>query len=367
MKQRNIGIDILRIAAMFSFIICHILVQGGALSAYLNANLQGGYLFFNTLVIIAISGLNCFVLVSGYMGWQNTFKLEKIIKLWANVVFWSVGISLILFVYDKELFSLREAMSMFLPLIRGRYWFFNAYFVVFMFSPLLNHLIRTLPKKTFQYFLLAVICIFCIIPFLALGNDVLRIQSGYEFSWLMVMYLVGGYFSKYPVTIKKPYKCLVVFFSFALINCIYKYLIELVTTKLLGAPSYGDLFMSHTSPIIVGESICLFLYFTNLKVENKKLIKIVSFITPTVFSVYIIHVHPLFFWNILKDAFTGLTEYNFFIAFAIILATALAIFIGCIFLDYVRIFIFKLFKVDYYTAKLCEVLKQKTDKLRGLL
>ena len=44
---------------------------------------------------------------------------------------------------------------MFLPLIRRRYWFFNAYFVVFMFSPLLNHLIRTLRKKTFQYFLFA--------------------------------------------------------------------------------------------------------------------------------------------------------------------------------------------------------------------
>ena len=367
MKQRNVGIDILRIVSMFFIIIGHILMQGGVLSVFGNEGPQSSYYLFNVLYVLAFCGVNCFALVSGYVGWQNTFKLEKIIKLWANVVFWSVGVSLILFIYNKEFFSVKEAISMFLPLIRGRYWFFNAYFVVFMFSPLLNHLIRTLPKKTFQYFLFVAAFIFCIVPFLALGNDVLRIQSGFEFSWLMVMYLVGGFFSKYPVTVKKPYKCLVACLGFTLLNFIYKYLIELVTVKLWGTPSHGDLFMSYTSPVAVGEAVCLLLYFCNLKIDNKKLIKTVGFITPTIFSVYIIHVHPIVFWSILKDAFVGLTEYNLFLSFVLIIAIALAIFVGCVALDYIRIFIFKLIKVDYFCKPLCDFIKQKTSKLRGLL
>ncbi len=367
MKQRNVGIDILRIVSMFYIIIGHILMQGGVLSAYFNEGLQGGYYFFNTVYVLAYCGVNCFALVSGYVGWQNTFKLERIIKLWANVVFWSVGISLVLFIYNKEFFSAKEAVSMFLPLIRGRYWFFNAYFVVFMFSPLLNHTIRTLPKKTFQYFLLAVAFVFCVVPFLALGNDVFRIQSGFEFSWLMVMYLVGGYFSKYPVKIQKPYKCIVAFLGFALLNFIYKYLIELVTTKLLGVPSHGDLFMSYTSPVAVGEAVCLLLYFSNLNAKNKTLIKTVNFVMPAIFSVYIIHVHPVVFWKILKDAFIRLTEYNLLVSFVLIIATSLAILIGCIALDYIRILIFKFFKVDYFCGKFCKFIKQKTHKLRGLL
>ena len=248
---------------------------------------------------------------------------------------------------------------MFLPLIRGRYWFFNAYFVMFMFSPLLNHIIRTLPQKTFQYFLLAVAFVFCVVPFLALGNDVLRIQNGFEFSWLMVMYLVGGYFSKYPVIIKKPCKCIVAFFSFTLLNFIFKYLIELVTTKLLGAPSHGDLFMSYTSPVAVGEAVCLLLCFSSLKVNNKKLVKSINFVTPAIFSVYIIHVHPIVFWSILKNAFTGLTEYNLLVAFMLIIAIALAIFIGCIALDYIRIIIFKILKIN----KLCDKLGENITKL----
>ncbi len=367
MKQRNVGIDVLRIVSMFFIIIGHILMQGGVLSAYLNEGLQGSYYFFNTLYILVYCGVNCFALVSGYVGWQNTFKLEKMLKLWANVVFWSVGVSLILFVYNKDFFSVKEAISMFLPLIRGRYWFFNAYFVMFMFTPLLNHLIRTLPKKTFQYFLLTVGFVFCVIPFLSLGNDVLKIQNGFEFSWLMVMYLVGGYFSKYPVTVKKPYKCIIACFGFTLLNFIYKYLVELVTAKLFGAPSHGDLFMSYTSPIAVGEAVCLLLCFSNLKLSNKKLIKLISFITPAIFSVYIIHVHPLVFWRIINNAFTWLTQYNLLVALMLIIAIALAIFIGCIALDYIRILIFKLFKVDYFCGVLCKFVKQKTDKIRGLL
>lgn len=367
MKQRNVGIDILRIVSMFFIITGHILMQGGVLSAYSNLSLQGGYYFFNTIYVLAYCGVNCFALVSGYVGWQNTFKSEKIIKLWANVVFWSVGISLVLFIYNRDFFSVKEAISMFLPLIRGRYWFFNAYFVVFMFSPLLNHLIQTLPKRAFQHFLLAVAFVFCIIPFLALGNDVLRIQNGFEFSWLMVMYLVGGYFSKYPVTIKKPYKCLVACLGFTLFNFIYKYLIELVTTKLLGEPSYGDIFMSYTSPVIVGEAICLLLYFSNLNVNNKKIIKLVGLVTPCIFSVYIIHVHPLVFWSILKDAFTGLTEYNLLVVFVLVIAIDIAIFIGCITLDYIRIFAFKFLKVNYFCDKISKLIIQKAAKIRGLL
>lgn len=359
MGKRNVGIDILRVVAMFFIIIGHILAQGGVLSVYSSEGLQGSYYFFNGIFVLALCGVNCFALVSGYVGWQNTFKLEKIIKLWATVVFWSVGVSLILFIYNNELFSVKEAVSSFLPLLRGRYWFFNAYFVVFMFSPLLNHVIKTLPQKTFQYFLLASACVFCIIPVLALGNDVLRIQNGFEFSWLMVMYLVGGYFSKYPVTVKKPYKCIIACFGFTLLNFIYKYLVELVTAKFFGAPSLGDLFVSYTSPIAVGEAVCLLLCFSNLKLNNKKLIKLISFITPTIFSVYIIHVHPLVFWRIINGAFTWLTQYNWLVSFLLIIAIALAIFMGCTALDYIRILLFKILKINM----LCDKLGENITKL----
>lgn len=68
MKQRNVGIDILRVVSMFFIIIGHVLMQGGVLSAYSSAGLQGSYYFLNTIYVMAYCGVNCFALVSGYVG-----------------------------------------------------------------------------------------------------------------------------------------------------------------------------------------------------------------------------------------------------------------------------------------------------------
>ena len=87
--------------------------------------------------------------------------------------------------------------------------------------------------------------------------------------------------------------------------------------------------------------------------------KFISLITPSVFSVYIIHVHLLVFWRILKDAFTGLTEYNLLVSFVLIIAISVTIFVCCIALDFIRIMIFKLLRIN----KLCDKLGNNITKL----
>ena len=67
MKQRNVGIDILRIVSMIFIIIIHLLMQGGTLSAYQNQGLQAGYYFLNIVYVLAYCGVNCFALVSADM------------------------------------------------------------------------------------------------------------------------------------------------------------------------------------------------------------------------------------------------------------------------------------------------------------
>ena len=120
--------------------------------------------------------------------------------------------------------------------------------------------------------------------------------------------------------------------------------------------------MSYTSPIIVGEAISVFLYFCNLKIENKNLVKTVGFITPAIFSVYIIHVHPLVFWRIINGAFIWLTQYNWLVSFLLIIAIALAIFMGCIALDYIRILLFKTLKINMLRNKLGENITKSIKK-----
>ena len=139
---------------------------------------------------IALCAVDCFIIIHGCCACKSKFNLSRIIERWMLVVFWSVVISCIIMAIQPEMRSVTEAVSMFFPVLRGRYWFFNAFLVLFMFEPVLNHIIETLNERKYRLMLFAVGIIFCMIPIFSLGNDVLKISGGAEFGWLFVLYLI---------------------------------------------------------------------------------------------------------------------------------------------------------------------------------
>ena len=194
-SNRNISLDVLRALAMF-FVVCqHLLGQGGLVA---NAAAGSGkFWFLSLLQILVYCSVNIYGITTGYLLCEKSFRLSILTKVWLTTVFWSVAVSCCFFLFVPESRSLTEAISMFLPVLRGRYWFFTAYFVVMLVSPVLNLVIRTLTKHQFHLLFAALFLIFGIIPAAALRNDVLRISSGHHFSWMIVLYLIGGYFRMY--------------------------------------------------------------------------------------------------------------------------------------------------------------------------
>lgn len=363
--QRNIGLDLLRATAMLLVICGHILGQGGVVAAEHVGT--AGYAVSNFLNVFSSCAVDCFVIISGYVACKNSFKLSRIIKLWLAVVFWSVAVSCAYFVFVPETRTLGEAVSMFLPIIRGRYWFFTAYFVMFMFSPVLNHVISTISQRQFKLLLLTVFAVFGLVPILSLGYDVLRIQQGYEFSWLVVLYLVGGYLRTYGIRSEETTAPRVFFamaIGIAVLHIAYKLIIEWLTGTVLGHSAYGNLFMGYTSPLIVGEAICLFLCFKNLKIKRDGgWAKLAKFMAPLVFSVYIIHVHPLVFWRSLEGAFAFLAEWNPILMAAVVIGIAVAVFTVCIVLDYIRLLIFKALHLPQLADRIGERITERVYRI----
>ena len=74
-----------------------------------------------------------------------------------------VGTEDVKVIIDPETRTFEEIVSMFLPILRGRYWFFTAYFVVMMVSPALNLVIRNRTKGQFRLLLAALFLIFGVI------------------------------------------------------------------------------------------------------------------------------------------------------------------------------------------------------------
>lgn len=364
--RRNIGIDLLKMVSMLLVICTHIYMQGGVLYAEKYGTV--GYYVSSFAYSISLCAVDCFIIIHGYCACKSKFKLSKIIERWLLVLFWSVVISCIVMMAQPEMRSVTEIISMFFPVLRGRYWFFNAFLVLFMFEPILNHIIETLSERKYRFMLLVVGILFCLVPVASLGNDVLKISGGAEFCWFFVLYLIGGYLRKYVTNKKVEYKNylnMVLFFGFALFNLAYKAIIENLTSFVLGQAIFGELLWSNTSPIMLGEAIFLFLFFSRLKIEDTSLTsRIVNFITPLVFSVYIIHVHPCVFWNeAVVKAFAPLAEFNPIFTLFTVAAISIVVFLACITLDCIRAVLFRLLKVRLLCNKIGNWLSMYTCKI----
>lgn len=359
-SNRNLGIDALRALAMF-FVICqHILGQGGVVAGAEGSPLKHFFLCF--LQILAYCAVDVYGITTGYLMCRKPFRLSRLTKLWLTTVFWSVAVSCVFFAIVPESRTISEAVSMFLPILRGRYWFFTAYFVTMLVSPVLNHIIQTLSRRQFKLLLAVLFLIFGVIPVASLGYDVLRISGGNHFSWMIALYLIGGYLRVHGLPERRPCIYLGGYFLLSFAQLAYQF-----GMRAVGLGAWSGLFLTCVSPLVVGEAVCLFQCFkamgTKLSAESF-LGKLIQFGTPGVYAVYVIHVHPLIFWN--KDliaAFRPWDSWNGLQAFGAVIVTALGVFVLCILLDAVRQRLFRVLRIDRTADRLSDWAEQKIRTL----
>ena len=75
MEQRNRGIDLLRMTAMWMVVILHILNKGGVLAAA--APLSAGQGTARLLETAAYCAVNCFALITGYVGVNVPYRISR--------------------------------------------------------------------------------------------------------------------------------------------------------------------------------------------------------------------------------------------------------------------------------------------------
>ena len=358
--DRNPGIDLMRAMAMFFVICLHLLGQGG-LIAHAEPG-SGKFYILNLMQILSYCAVDAYGITTGYLMCTRTFRLSRVAKLWLTTVFWSVAVSCCFFAFVPASRNMEEMVSMFLPILRGRYWFFTAYFVTMLVSPVLNVVIRTLSKTQFRLLLGALFLIFGVAPVCALGNDVLRISGGCHFSWMIALYLIGGYIRRFAGEEKKAERYLLGYFLFALVHLVYVF-----ATHVAGMGHYGSLMLTNVSPLIVGEAVCLFLYCRSAggKIRAEGLGgRVIRFITPGIYAVYVIHVHPKVFWSEeIIALFRPWDGRNVIWVLAAMVGAAAAVFVLCVLLDAVRQPLFRVLGIDRAADRLSDMAERKIRKL----
>lgn len=349
-KERNIGIEVLRIVSMLMIVILHCLGYGGVIKSSAGMPVHNCAAWF--LRIACYGAVNLYALITGYLCIQSRHRWGRILELWLQVFFYSIAITAVFFLYTNQPLGIRQTVKLFFPVMGKHYWYFTAYFCLFLFMPFLNILIRHLSKLQHRLLIFTCVCAFCIMSPISkqLGYEVFHIDGGSSFLWLAVLYAIGSYLRLYPEDFAKRNRkaYLLVYLACTVLVWASKFLITAVTQKVFGRATASNILVSYISPFIVLGSVCLFLFFSQLQIRRCK--KMIPKIASVSFGVYLISEQPYIRAMFVTNRLAGSVEQPWYLMLGLVLLWAIGIYLVCSAIDYLRKELFRLARVD----TLCE-------------
>ena len=326
---RNYGVDALRVLAMCFVVILHTLGQGGILAAAR----PGSAVFLSAwyLETLAFCAVDVFALISGYVASSDAprpVKLSSWLRLWLEVVFYSLALTLVFCVLRPDAAAPRDLRGMYLPVKNNLYWYFTAYTGLFFLRPLLDAGMRACSGLTARRLFLAVFALFSCFE---LFTPVFKLSGGYCFAWVALLYVMGAAMRKGGVGSRmKPAAALAVIAALSAFAWAWK----VFGTALPAALRQLD-FVSYISPTVLGTAVCFLICFSKLRCPGW-LRAGIGFAAPGAFAVYLLNTHRFVWSLVLENRFTALAEAPAAVMAAAVLGFALAFTAASVLIDRLR-------------------------------
>lgn len=307
--KRDANIELYRCLLMFGIVLLHTVGQS-----------LGEDIWFSSGLMFCVNG---FLLISGYFGIK--FSWDRIGKLYA-IGYWSslVGAFAMMSVGEGAFISAWHSVY--------DSWFLHAYILLMMVSPILNGYMErfkggVVSRQLLELLPLFVLCFIWSWPtsYNCTIGIVPRTAGLGHFSGLMMvgMYIAGRLVRFYDIERRLP----------------LKYVIP--TMMILFVPAFLKLGF-YNSPIALALSICSFVLVRRIKVKGW-LSRVVLFVSPSMFAVYMLHVTPYGMQRIIPEGVDLALGFGFGKWSAYILV-ACFVFVSCILFDLIRRGFLELFR-----------------------
>lgn len=356
---RNYGVDALRCTAMLLIVCLHVMNRGGAIPAPGTA----AALLLYPLRILASSAVNVYALISGYVMLHGRFRPARIFELWFQVWVLNVVIGLVGDAIDPEAMDPEFWIRYLFPFTQKAYWYFSCYVGVYAFSPLINRGVRGLSRSQAIAMLWTMLLLFSLCATLGYLNqgDPFSIGGGYSVLWLTALYTVGACIRQSDFLGRTaPARLLaLLLLALALLTVLFG------VVYLPDAPeplrNLNGRLLDYVSPLITAVSVLLLLLFSRLRFGPRTQ-RLIAFLSPLTFGVYVIHVHHVI-WIPLQGLFRPLLKLPaILLPFGVILA-GLALFSACILLDWLRARLFRLLRVRQLADRLEQALRRWLNQI----
>lgn len=344
MKERNQGIDLLRIISMFMIVTEHILLHGGAMT-----KTEKSYILTGILMVISVCAVNCYAMISGFVGYRSeaecfSIRLRKYVLLWLQVITYSFGITLVIYIAKFPSISTKYLIEGILPVTSGFYWYFTAYTGLFFSIPFINSAITNLNQsrlKRVGLTCLIIIPLYSQMSVIFMKKDVFFLSGGYTYIWLVILYVIGAWIRQSNIVERlKTWHLVTIWLACVSIT----YISIMMKLDDLG-------FASYISPTIVISAFVLMIGCLKLgkRIKNNR---IISFIAPATFGIYLLHENNLIRKYLISNRFVWISKLSPVVPLPLVIGIALFIFTVCLFVEKARIKVFKLLHIQQLINKI---------------
>lgn len=187
-KVRESNLELYRIIVMFMIVAHHYVVNSGLMDVMKEAPTSPNSIFFYLFGMWGKTGINCFVMITGYFMCKSNITIRKFLKLVLEVIFYNVIIYLLFVSFGISVFSFKEAFLCLLPIKSISDGFTSCFIAFYLAIPFLNILVRNMTKR--QHQLLICLCLF-IYTFIGM-IPIFKLSMNYV-SWFCVLYFIASY------------------------------------------------------------------------------------------------------------------------------------------------------------------------------
>lgn len=269
------------------------------------------------LEALAITGVNCFVLISGYYGIRASWR--GLIRF----TLWCLSASLIVYaVKCAEKGGLADGLTEALLVYSATdLWFVPAYLALYLMSPFLNGGFRSLSGRQSHWVLAGLLFLNVYLGWAREG----RVNpTGYNEMQMILMYYIGWYLRRHEKFFGR-----------------FKPRTYAAVYLLSAAAVAATLNFAYNNPLVIVESAALFLAFARMKPRS---LPAVDWVASSAFMVYLLHKSP-YMWLKLRGTLLAFDASYSGAAFAgACVALFCAVFAGSILIDKIRIAVGRYFK-----------------------
>ena len=313
---------------MILIIAHHYVVNSGLIEVMRQNPITTKSLYLYLFGMWGKTGINCFILITGFFMCQSRITLRKFTKLVFWVLFYRIVIYLIFCAFGYSDFSILSVARKLWPIYDITDGFTSCFLVFFLTIPFLNILIQNMSKR--QHTLLLVLSLF--IYSIWAKMPYISVNMNYVI-WFDILYLISSYIRIYGVFEGVSHKK----WGWLTLLSILLAMSSVIVILLLNKPKNAYYLVSDSNAILaVVVSICAFMYFKSYPMKYHKWINSVGAST---FGVLLIHAQSdtmrQWLW---KDTLNNVGMYNQGgVIYIHSIVSVLGIFIICSIIDQLRL------------------------------